>query len=417
MLKIFKFAARNLLAKKLSSLLLVIFLSIGFSILLSLEISKSYLENLTNSVYSTDNWGNRLIIEKNSSSISSLLKNIVNSKNSFRISEIDEINKVEWVKNIYKSTAFSEPAMMSINLLWNNFTTDIFLEWIEKEFFSKEFEKFEDRDNYIPLIVSEKAINSLLAIFVKDKAASNLTKELIMQKEFDMTFGKSTMTRNNNKSVKMKWKIVWFWEWSNFMTIWIPYSSLEKINLQLGKTTQIEKLFIVSDKKTDIDSLQINIENLWYTVTNPKSENDRIKWVISILYKIWLIFVTIILIIITYSLISFLVLRLIESKKNNSIMYALWIKRSIIAKIHILELFIISLFWLILSLIITYFSSHFINNYITEYNSTHNFINLWSIDFGFKNIFTLLIFFVIINIFIASFSCFRIWKSDFRKGG
>ncbi len=415
MLKVIKISLSNLLNKKFSSLLLIVFLSFGFSIFLFLEIWKSYLENLTNTIYSWDIWDNKLIIEKNNSTISSFLSDIVNKKDYFKNSEIEKISNIDWIKKVYKWANFNEPAIMSINLLWNYFTTDIFLEWLDESIFNKKFENFNDKQNYIPLIVSNKVVSSLIAIFVKDKSAEKITKELILWKEFNIVFGKSSLTKSPNKGLKMKWKIVGFWEWSNFMLISIPYSWLKKINLSLWKKTKVQKLFLETDKNTDIDKLEISIKNLWYTVKNNKKEKEKIKSLVKILYKIWFLFVSIILLIITYSLISFLILRIIESKKDNSIMFAIWITRQKITMIYIIEWFIISIFWLILSLLIIYLSIYYLNSYIWIYNSNHNFINLPDIDFRIQNLVLLIIFFIIINTISISLSYFKILKSDFKK--
>ncbi|PIE85367.1 hypothetical protein CSA08_02205 [Candidatus Gracilibacteria bacterium] len=415
MLKVIKISLSNLLNKKFSSLLLIVFLSFGFSIFLFLEIGKSYLENLTNTIYSGDIGDNKLIIEKNNSTISSFLSDIVNKKDYFKNSEIEKISNIDGIKKVYKGANFNEPAIMSINLLGNYFTTDIFLEGLDESIFNKKFENFNDKQNYIPLIVSNKVVSSLIAIFVKDKSAEKITKELILGKEFNIVFGKSSLTKSPNKGLKMKGKIVGFGEGSNFMLISIPYSWLKKINLSLGKKTKVQKLFLETDKNTDIDKLEISIKNLGYTVKNNKKEKEKIKSLVKILYKIGFLFVSIILLIITYSLISFLILRIIESKKDNSIMFAIGITRQKITMIYIIEGFIISIFGLILSLLIIYLSIYYLNSYIGIYNSNHNFINLPDIDFRIQNLVLLIIFFIIINTISISLSYFKILKSDFKK--
>lgn len=413
MLKLLKFSGKNLLGKKVSTLLLILFLAFWYSLVLFLEIWKSYLLEITDIVYSWKISENKLIIEKESSTFWSLFGKISKIKPWFNDAEIDAIKKISWVENIYKSSTFSSPAIMSIDMLWTSFTTDVFFEWIEESMLNEQIVNFDSNSDYIPLLVSEKIIDSLIKIFIKNDNVKAVTKELILSKEFDITFWKSTLTKDSRIKIKRKWKIVAFGEGSNFMFISIPLKSVQQIDNLLWKNdSSIDKLFLEVEKYADADILQMKIEDLGFSVINPEIEKEKMKNLISIFYKIWLSIITIIITLISYSLVSFIILRIVESKKDNSIMFELWVDRWTISKIYITESFIITSVWLIISLPLIAAFINIINNSVSNYNNIHNFIQLPLVYLDSSSFFSLIIFFVIINIVSISFSYFKVWRGE-----
>lgn len=416
MINLFKFSAKNLYKKKLSFALLTIFLTIWFSLLILISIWKSYFTNIIDN-YFLLNWvKNKIIVEKEDWTFSSLVNIWLNKSKWLLEKDIESIKKIAWVNNIYKYSYFKNTSVISLNLLWNYLETDAFFVWIEEDMIKDIIPEFRENNNNIPLIISSTAYNSIIDLFVKKLWTNLVSKDLLFKTNFNINFWKSLLLQSWKKNSEKIWKLVWFSDDVWLVFIWIPFNTLNKINLELTwENLTIDKLYIDIDKSYDQEVIQSKINNLWFNTSFSDDKANSIKSIINLAYIIILFFVYIFIWVIFYSIISFILLSLEQSKKDNAIMFSLWIDKKLISFIYFLEWFIISVLWIIFSLIIIKYSILKINNFIIDYNSSHFTINLPQIFIDYTNLFNLFLIFIWLNTLFISISSYKIFKTKYEE--
>lgn len=416
MIKLIKFSTKSLYKKKLSFLLLTIFLTIWFSLLLFISIWKVYFTWLIEE-YFLSNWvKNKIIVEQKEWWINNLI-NIWWSKSEwFSEYDIDNMLKISWVKNVFKYSIFKKTSVIKISLLWNYLESDAFFVWIDPEMLRDISPWFIESDTNIPMVVSNTAYNSIMELFFKKWLTSWIWKDLLFNSDFEINFGKSLLFPSWKKNSEKIWKLVGFSDDVWLVFIWVPFNTLNKINLELTwKDLKIDKLYVDIEDWYDQEKVQSQINKLWFITSFSDDKANSIKSLINLVYIVISFLIYFFIVIILYSLVSFMLLSLEERKKDNSIMFCLWIDKKLIWLIYFLEWFIISFTWLLLSLLFIKYFIYKLNLFISTYNSTHFIINLPEIIIKYSDLINLLVCFILLNLFFTFISFYKVYRTRYEE--
>ena len=253
-------------------------------------------------------------------------------------------------------------------------------------------------------------------MFFKKSWDKSIGKDVLKNTTFDIVFWKSIMFSNQGESIEKVWKIVWFSDDVSLVFIWIPLDVLQGINKKLTwKDLWIDRLYISYKTWFDQEIIQSQINYLWFQTSFSDDTSNSIESMLNLFFIIITIILYIFLLIIFYSVISFILLTLEESKKDNAIMYSLWIDKKLITLVYFLEWFFISIFWLLFSILIVYYIISKTNNYFVYYNSNHFIINLQKIHISVSDFIPLILWFIGLNILFLSFSSYKIYNTKYEN--
>lgn len=417
MIKLIKFSIKNLLNKKLSFLLLTIFLIIWFWFLFFISIIKTYSTFLVKDYFWTHSVKNKIIVEKSEKSISNLLDILwTNKTREISDKDIKNISKIDWVNHVYKASFFKNSSLMKISFLWKYLETDVFFIWLDSSMIDELIPWFNKNNDYIPLLVSDKAYSSLLEVFFKKSWNKSIGKNLLKNTTFDIIFWKSVMLSNQGDGIEKVWKIVWFSDDVSLVFIGIPLDVLQDINKKLTwKELWIDKLYVSYKAWFDQEVIQSQINSLWFQTSFSDDTSNSIESMLNLFFIIITFIIYLFLLIITYSIISFILLTLEESKRDNAIMYSLWIDKKLITLVYFLEWFFISISWLLFSILIVYYIISKINDYFVYYNSNHFIINLQEIHISVFDFIPLSLWFIWLNFLFFIFSSYKIYSTRYEN--
>jgi hypothetical protein len=417
MINLLKFWLKNLLNKKLSFLLLTIFLSIWFWFLFFISISQNYTKSLVKDYFWTNHIKNKIIVQKSDKTFWSLL-NIMWNENNNEITQedIDKISKIQWVEHIYKTSFFKKPSLMNIDLLWKHLETDVFFMWIDSDMISEIIPWFKNNSEYIPLLVSDKAYSSIIEVFAPKWWVTDIWKDLLKNTPLDITFWKSLLFNSSSDSIEKTWKIIWFSDDVSLVFIGMPLDTLQEINKKLTwNDLWIDKLYISYKAWFDSEVIQSQINSLWFQTSFSDDTLNHIESLVNVFYMVISLIIYFFTWVIFYSVISFILLIIEESKKDNSIMFSLWIDKKLIVFIFFLQWFIISCLGLLFSILFVYSIISYINNYFTFYNSNHFLLNFPQIFIWFNDLLSLSVGFILLNILFLLITYYKIYTTKYEK--
>jgi len=416
MIKLLKFSAKNLYKKKLSFFLLTIFFTIWFLLLLFISIWKVYFTSLIDE-YFLSNWvKNKIIVEQKEWWLSSLINIWWGKSEWFSEYDINNILEIFWVKNVFRYSIFKKTSVIKINFLWNYLESDAFFVWIEPKMLKEIVPWFTESDNNIPMVVSNTAYNSIMELFFKKWLTSWIWKDFLFKSDFEIDFGKPLLFPSWKKNSEKIWKLVGFSDDVWLVFIWIPFNTLNKINLELTwKDLKVDKLYVDIKDWYDQEKIQSEINKLGFVTSFSDDKANSIKSIINLVYIIISFLIYFFIVIIFYSLVSFILLSLEERKKDNWVMFCLWIDKNLISFIHFFEWFIISFIWLLLSLLFIKYFIYKLNLFILNYNSTHFIINLPKILINYSDLVNLIVCFVLINLIFIFISFHKVYKTRYEE--
>lgn len=326
-----------------------------------------------------------------------------------RISQesVDEISKIDGVKNIYKEIQFNDFSSIEVDLLGFSMITDVLvfgapLEIVEKELPNKEI--WANPEEPYPVVMPRKIIDSYNVLIATPQNLPTIGEKDLRGKKINYYPNHSTFFSAGKEKINpIKLEVVGFSDKVNLLGITLPFQLVEEFNNKYagGNTGSFIDLFVVTDSAGVTSQTAKKIETLEYSTEYYQKDLEEISGKLARLSVSLAIISFIILLLSGITIVSNFLASIIERRREIGLLRAIGASKFHIKKIILLEAGLIGLTGSIIGLTIGLVSGYFLNRSMLAKFASLSFTPDSIFQFNYITVTGLILFGVLLSILAA----------------
>jgi len=288
---------------------------------------------------------------------------------------IDQLKKIDGIKNIYPEIQFNSFASLEAKVLGFEFVTDSMIFGVDEGFISSSIPEdynisiWQSEKEPYPAIIPKKLLDIYNFAIAAPQGLPMLGEDQLIGKELTLYPNYSTFFPSMGKeSDSLTLSVVGFSDNVNLVGITVPYSLVEKLNKEYAESTDSKflEIFVETDSADQTETVAKEIEKLNYNTSYYQKNLKDVEAKLAYLGVAIGIISGIIILLAAIAIISTFLARVEEQKKQIGLLRALGAKKSHIRKIILKEAISNSLIGGLIGIIIGIIISFILNKMVVS---------------------------------------------------
>ena len=363
-----KLATQNIKEKKFRSLLLILSIAIASASLILFLGLKNGIENATFQELEKQNPLTQITVRPNLEDAGLVSFITQSDKGKITQESLDEISKIDGIKDVYPETQFSNFASIEVDLLRMSLITDSMIFGVPEEFIKTDI--YEDKNSWnieeepYGVLIPRKLLDLYNFTIASPQGLPTIAEENLIGKELILYPNYSTFFPSmGGKNEKIELTVVGFSDKINLVGVTLSDKIVQKLNKQYttSDTKTYLELFIETQSPEQTPKVAEKIEELGFSTTYFQKNLKAVEGKFNYLSISLGIISMIILAISAIAIISTFLATIAERRREIGLFRALGASKSHIKTLILIEAGIVGIIGSIVGVIIGTFASQIID--------------------------------------------------------